>query len=98
MMTVVVINYHHDHHIGICVQDFQSLKRQHGMGEMRKIMLNKGPEEGLGMSITVRDANSSSVPLLYCLTPYSVLFHLACPSSMYIISIYLSVLVALHEP
>ena len=39
-----------------CVQDFQSLKRQHGMGEMRKVTLNKGPEEGLGMSITVREA------------------------------------------
>ena len=42
--------------ISMRVQDFQSLKRQHGMGEMRKVTLNKGPEEGLGMSITVREA------------------------------------------
>jgi hypothetical protein len=37
----------------MAVQDFQSLKRNHGMGEMRTVVLEKGPEEGLGMSITV---------------------------------------------
>ncbi|XP_070189567.1 Golgi-associated PDZ and coiled-coil motif-containing protein-like [Littorina saxatilis] len=42
--------------------DFQSLKRQHGMGEMRKVVLNKGPEEGLGMSIT--GGKEHGVPIL----------------------------------
>nr|KAG5691661.1 hypothetical protein BaRGS_022936 [Batillaria attramentaria] len=32
--------------------DFQTLKRKHGLGDMRKVVLQKGPEEGLGMSIT----------------------------------------------
>ena len=43
----------------VCVQDFQSLKRQHGLGEVRKVVLSKGPEEGLGMSITVSIGTSN---------------------------------------
>ena len=43
-----------DKFVFVCIfQEFVSLKRRQGVGEMRKIRLNKGPEEGLGMSITV---------------------------------------------
>ncbi|KAL8573554.1 hypothetical protein ACOMHN_047825 [Nucella lapillus] len=42
--------------------DFLSLKRKHGLGEMRKVVLNKGPEEGLGMSIT--GGKEHGVPIL----------------------------------
>jgi hypothetical protein len=34
-------------------QDFNSLRRRHGLGDVRKVQLHKDPEEGLGMSITV---------------------------------------------
>lgn len=33
--------------------DFLSLKRRQGVGDIRKVQLQKNPDEGLGMSITV---------------------------------------------
>nr|KAG5687094.1 hypothetical protein BaRGS_010539 [Batillaria attramentaria] len=42
--------------------DFQTLKRKHGLGDMRKVVLQKGPEEGLGMSIT--GGKEHGVPIL----------------------------------
>lgn len=34
-------------------QDFQSLRKHHGLGETRKVTIKKGEDEGLGLSITV---------------------------------------------
>ncbi|XP_025098830.1 Golgi-associated PDZ and coiled-coil motif-containing protein-like [Pomacea canaliculata] len=42
--------------------DFQSLKRKHGLGDVRKVVLQKGPDEGLGMSIT--GGKEHGVPIL----------------------------------
>lgn len=35
------------------LQDFTSLKKRQGVGDIRRVKLFKEPEEGLGMSITV---------------------------------------------
>ncbi|XP_050391130.1 Golgi-associated PDZ and coiled-coil motif-containing protein [Patella vulgata] len=42
--------------------DFQTLKRRHGLGDLRKVKIMKGPEEGLGMSIT--GGKEHGVPIL----------------------------------
>ncbi|KAL5010551.1 hypothetical protein ScPMuIL_012856 [Solemya velum] len=42
--------------------DFLSLKKRHGLGDVRKVHLNKSPEEGLGMSIT--GGKEHGVPIL----------------------------------
>ena len=34
-------------------QDFVSLRKRHGLGDLRRVTLMKGEDEGLGMSITV---------------------------------------------
>lgn len=34
-------------------QDFQSLRKHHGLGDTRKVTIKKGEDEGLGLSITV---------------------------------------------
>ena len=47
-------------HLFSC-QDFQSLRKQHGLGDIRKVVLNKGEEDGLGLSITVRFAVKKTV-------------------------------------
>jgi len=39
-------------------QDQQSLRRRHGIGDVRRVQLQKQPHEGLGVSITV-----SNLPL-----------------------------------
>ena len=40
-------------------QDFNSLKRRQGVGDIRKVVLIKETDEGLGMSITVSTANTT---------------------------------------
>ncbi|XP_052239284.1 Golgi-associated PDZ and coiled-coil motif-containing protein-like isoform X1 [Dreissena polymorpha] len=42
--------------------DFNSLRRRHGLGDVRKVNLHKGPDEGLGMSIT--GGKEHGVPIL----------------------------------
>ncbi|XP_052810295.1 Golgi-associated PDZ and coiled-coil motif-containing protein-like isoform X2 [Mya arenaria] len=42
--------------------DFNSLRRRHGLGDMRRVNLHKDPEEGLGMSIT--GGKEHGVPIL----------------------------------
>ncbi|KAK0056645.1 Golgi-associated PDZ and coiled-coil motif-containing protein [Biomphalaria pfeifferi] len=42
--------------------DFQELKRKHGMGDARTVVVHKEPEEGLGMSIT--GGKEHGVPIL----------------------------------
>lgn len=42
--------------------DFVSLKKRQGVGDIRKVRLHKGPEEGLGMSIT--GGKEHGVPIL----------------------------------
>ncbi|XP_060600697.1 Golgi-associated PDZ and coiled-coil motif-containing protein-like [Ruditapes philippinarum] len=42
--------------------DFNSLRRRHGLGDVRKVQLHKDPEEGLGMSIT--GGKEHGVPIL----------------------------------
>ncbi|KAJ8314427.1 hypothetical protein KUTeg_006577, partial [Tegillarca granosa] len=42
--------------------DFQSLKKRHGLGDVRKVMLSKGEEDGLGLSIT--GGKEHGVPIL----------------------------------
>ncbi|XP_062610062.1 Golgi-associated PDZ and coiled-coil motif-containing protein-like [Saccostrea cucullata] len=42
--------------------DFQSLRKQHGLGETRKVTIKKGEEEGLGLSIT--GGKEHGVPIL----------------------------------
>ncbi|XP_048769401.1 Golgi-associated PDZ and coiled-coil motif-containing protein-like isoform X2 [Ostrea edulis] len=42
--------------------DFQSLRKQHGLGETRKVVIKKGEEEGLGLSIT--GGKEHGVPIL----------------------------------
>ncbi|OWF52461.1 Golgi-associated PDZ and coiled-coil motif-containing protein-like [Mizuhopecten yessoensis] len=42
--------------------DFQSLRKQHGLGDVRKVVLNKGEDDGLGLSIT--GGKEHGVPIL----------------------------------
>ncbi|XP_053396755.1 Golgi-associated PDZ and coiled-coil motif-containing protein-like [Mercenaria mercenaria] len=42
--------------------DFNSLRRRHGLGDVRKVQLHKDPDEGLGMSIT--GGKEHGVPIL----------------------------------
>ncbi|KAL4233895.1 hypothetical protein ACF0H5_008567 [Mactra antiquata] len=42
--------------------DFNSLRRRHGLGDIRKVQLHKEPDEGLGMSIT--GGKEHGVPIL----------------------------------
>lgn len=35
------------------LQDFKSLRKQHGLGDVRKVLIQKGADDGLGLSITV---------------------------------------------
>ena len=37
----------------IYLQDFKSLRKQHGLGDVRKVLIQKGADDGLGLSITV---------------------------------------------
>ena len=37
----------------IYLQDFKSLRKQHGLGDVRKVVIQKGADDGLGLSITV---------------------------------------------
>lgn len=54
----------------VCCQDFQSLRKQHGLGQTRKVTIKKGEEEGLGLSITV----SNRYKTLMYISTYTYLF------------------------
>lgn len=47
-------------------QDFQSLRKHHGLGQTRKVTIKKKDDEGLGLSITVsvclNDLNTNKAP------------------------------------
>lgn len=58
-------------------QDFQSLRKHHGLGETRKVTIKKGEDEGLGLSITVSVCllSLSNIPVYRSREEYFVTFN-----------------------
>lgn len=58
-------------------QDFQSLRKHHGLGETRKVTIKKGEDEGLGLSITVSVCllSLSNIPVYRSREEYFVKFN-----------------------